>query len=299
MSAAPSVIVAAPRSCPCTSVGLIAKPTSPTVVSCSIVTRPVSSSTEATTPLDADLPERRQLVELARLADRADADDLAAGAEPLADHLAVASAARRRCDTPPSHRSISPPASSARELADLPARVLARGQQRAPDERRRAARAGRALVRRRRRCRTATIATRSNGSPSASARICGEHRAAALAELGRADRARGGAVGVDAHHRHRRRMRARVGRGDAEADAAAALAPAERLRQQLEVRGEVGVDAALAGQDLLARLDDVEQAQLDAGRCRACRPPRPSAARPRGCPAARRSRAASWRASCS
>src|SRR4051812_45374585 len=33
----------------------------------------------------ADLPERRQLVELARLANRADADDLAPGAEPLAD----------------------------------------------------------------------------------------------------------------------------------------------------------------------------------------------------------------------
>ena len=165
--------------------------------------------------------------------------------------------------------------------------------QRAADERGRAARAGRALVRR-----DAGVGGDDRDLLERQPELLGddlrEHGPAALAELGGADGGGGGAVGVEAHHRDRRRVRAGVGGRDRRSRCRGPRRsgqPSESVSSSRSA-GQVGVDPALAGQDLLRRAGRRCAAAARARRSPAGRRPRRSAARPRGCPAARRSRAA-------
>ena len=87
--AAPSVIIAAPRSCAVHERGIDGEADiadGRQLLDRDAARLLVDGGNDAA---GADLPERRQLVELPCLADRADSDHLTARAEPRADHLAV------------------------------------------------------------------------------------------------------------------------------------------------------------------------------------------------------------------
>ena len=253
-SALPIPCSTAPSSWRSTSCGLIALPTSAIVAICSTLDAAGLGVDGDLGGADADLPEDRALgVGAAALlgAHLALADELAADeAEVLGDQLGVAGLVARAAHDPVGDLEPGPldAPGAGRDLQQALAQVGGGALHGEAGERRRAARAGRAVV-----GGEAGVGALHRDPVDVDRQLLGgdlgEHRARPLAHLGGADVDLDAAVGLHAHDGARDRVRAggeQPDREPAPGPLALRLSPADRGRRLLDVADQVGVERLAA-----------------------------------------------------